>query len=284
MSNRHALILIDFQNDFLSADGRMPVAQTHVAPALAAAAHAVAAARGRGDVIIAVGNEFRADDWFMNLLRRRAAIAGSAGAAWCERLPLEAIAYFPKWAGSAFVNPDFEACLKHHHVTALTLTGVYARACVTATARDALARGYTVDLLAGAIACASDATRRRALARLARRGARVIENAELLSHDHLAPGEIQLSIPDAGAVFPQGPAQKIEQQPDSPRRFQMLVHHQPHLPRERDLSKQKPDRFGRARGDAGLPTVNADTGAQGRQQPRDQGMKPLSVNVVIISS
>jgi hypothetical protein len=33
-----------------------------------------------------------------------------------------------------------------------------------------------------------------------------------------------------------------------------------------------------------LPTVNADTGAQGRQQPRDQGMKPLSVNVVIISS
>jgi nicotinamidase/pyrazinamidase len=185
MSNRHALILIDFQNDFLNADGRMPVAQTQVGPALAAAARAVAAARGRGDLIVAVGNEFRANDWLMNLLRRRAAIAGSAGAAWCERLALEGIAYFPKWAGSAFVNSDFGACLKQHQITALTLTGVYARACVAATARDALANGYTVDLLAEAIACASDGTRRRALARLARRGARVIENAGYLGDGEL---------------------------------------------------------------------------------------------------
>jgi nicotinamidase-related amidase len=174
-SNRHALILIDFQNDFLNEHGKMPVARAQAAPALAAAASAVAGARRRGHLIIAVGNEFRPNDWFMNLLRRRAAIAGSIGAAWCESLPLEGIAYFPKWAGSAFINPDFEGCLQSHQITSLTLAGVFARFCVAATARDAVARGYAVDLLAPAIACASDATRKRALARLARRGARVVE-------------------------------------------------------------------------------------------------------------
>ncbi len=91
---------------------------------------------------LAVGNEFRPGDWFMNVLRRHAAIAGSRGAAWAGSLKLEGAAYFPKWAGSAFVNPDFEACLKSHRITSLTLTGVFARACVSATARDALARGY----------------------------------------------------------------------------------------------------------------------------------------------
>jgi nicotinamidase-related amidase len=128
--------------------------------------------------------------------------ANGAGAAWCERLALAGITYSPEQAGSAFVNLDFETCLKHHHFTALTLTGVYARACVAATARDALARGYAVDLLTKKIACASDATRRRALSRLAKRGARVLENADLLSHDHLVFDEVQLPIPDARAIFP----------------------------------------------------------------------------------
>ncbi len=172
-----ALILIDFQNDFLEADGKMPVARAQAAPALAAAAAAMADARRRGDLVIAVGNEFRPGDWFMNILRRHAAIAGSQGAAWAESLQLDGAAYFPKWAGSAFVNPDFEACLQCHRITSLTLTGVFARACVSATARDALARGYTVELLAGAIACASDASRRRALSRLEKRGAKLIESA-----------------------------------------------------------------------------------------------------------
>jgi len=201
-TNRHALILIDFQNDFLDERGRMPVARAQVAPALAAAATAMAAARGRGDLIVAVGNEFRPNDWLMNFLRRRAAIAGSFGAAWCESLPLEGMIYFPKWAGSAFVNPDFEACLKRHDIAWLTLTGVFARACVSATARDALARGYAVDLLAAAIACASDASRRRALARLVKRGARLIENAADLGDPDQRLGDVLQNASGASAICP----------------------------------------------------------------------------------
>ena len=54
---------------------------------------------------------------------------------------------------------------------------MFARACVTLTARGALARGFEVYALEDAIACASDATRARAVARLAQRGVHVVREA-----------------------------------------------------------------------------------------------------------
>jgi len=110
----------------------------------------------------------------MNLLRRYAAVAGSPGARWDSRVPLDGAAYFPKWAGSAFCNSDLEPWLREHGVGALVLAGLMARACVTATAKDALRRGFKVMLLEPAIACASDASRARALARLERKGAAMV--------------------------------------------------------------------------------------------------------------
>lgn len=168
---REALLLIDFQRDFLDDAGRMPVARNQVSPVLRAAADAVAQARSAGNAVVAVGNEFRRGDVVMNILRRHAAIAGSDGARWSDSLPLDAIPYFPKWAGSAFVNPDLDAWLRAKGITTLVIAGLYARACVTATVKDALARGYEVRILFDAVACRCDASRDRALARLAARGA-----------------------------------------------------------------------------------------------------------------
>lgn len=173
-AGRRALLLIDFQRDFLDSAGRMPVARSQVSSVLDAADEAMAQARKAGDFVIAIGNEFRPQDWLMNLLRRHASIAGSEGARWTEKLPLDGIRYFPKWAGSAFVNPELDRWLRSHDVRTLTLTGVFARACVTATAKDALAKGYAVQVLAGAVACKSDASRSRALARLEAAGVTVI--------------------------------------------------------------------------------------------------------------
>jgi nicotinamidase-related amidase len=84
---RRALLLIDFQDDFLEPDGRMPICRSQVAPVLAAAARAIEQARQAGDLVVAIGNEFRPDDRLMNLLRRHAAIAGSPGARWTNALP-----------------------------------------------------------------------------------------------------------------------------------------------------------------------------------------------------
>jgi nicotinamidase-related amidase len=169
-----ALILLDFQRDFLADDGRMPVARHHVAPVLAAARRAAEEARARGDLIVRVGNEFRRGDVVGNLLRRRAAVAGSVGTAWDDRIPADDASYVPKSAGSAFTNPALDAALAARGIRHLTIVGLFAKGCVSATAEAALRRGLTVEVLADAVACSSDRSRDRALRRLAARGARVI--------------------------------------------------------------------------------------------------------------
>jgi len=135
---RRALLLIDFQRDFLEPSGRMPVARAQVDSVLNAAARAMAEARDAGDLIVAIGNEFRPGDILMNLFRRNASILGSEGASWTDRLPLDGATYFPKWAGSAFVNPELNPWLRAHNVKTLVLAGLMAKACITATAKDAL--------------------------------------------------------------------------------------------------------------------------------------------------
>ena len=56
----------------------------------------------------------------------------------------------------------------------VVVAGLYARACVAATAKAALARGFHVQVLGDAVACRSDASREGALGRLRGFGAQVI--------------------------------------------------------------------------------------------------------------
>ena len=166
-----ALMLIDLQADFLDDDGRMPVARAHVAPMIAAAADAAALFKRCGRPVVAVGNEFRRSDVVMNFLRRYASVEGSPGARWDGRVPLDGAKYFPKWGGSAFGNPELEPWLRAQSVSTLVIGGLMARACVTATTKAAIERGFRVMLIEPAIACVSDRSRERALARLERKGA-----------------------------------------------------------------------------------------------------------------
>lgn len=174
-----ALLLLDFQHDFLSDQGRMPVARHQVAPVIAAANAAIGQARQAGIDIVAIGNEFRAGDWFMNLLRKNAALAGSPGAAWDARVDINGAVYFAKTRGNAFSNPELMAFLVEQRIQEIVLAGLYASACVTATAKGALAQGLKVRVLQEAVADASDRAREAALARLSRLGVTV--SAELES-------------------------------------------------------------------------------------------------------
>jgi len=166
-----ALMLIDLQADFLDDDGRMPVARAHVAPMIAAAAEALELFKRCGRPVVAVGNEYRRGDVVMNILRRYASLEGSPGARWDQRVPLDGAKYFPKWGGSAFGNPELEPWLRANGVGALVVAGLMARGCVTATTKAAIERGFRVMLIEPAIACMSDRSRERALARLERKGA-----------------------------------------------------------------------------------------------------------------
>jgi nicotinamidase-related amidase len=172
---RRALLLIDFQQDFLAEDGRMPVARDQVAPVLAATRAAVAQAQADGDLIVKVGNEFRRSDRIGNLLRHHAAVAGSAGTAWDVRAEVPGAPYLAKWKGSAYCNPELPRLLAREGVGQVTLCGLFARACVTATAKAALASGLRVTVLGDAVACASDASRAEALSRLARQGIEIAD-------------------------------------------------------------------------------------------------------------
>jgi hypothetical protein len=102
---RRALFLIDFQYDFLSDDGNMPVDRGQVQAVVQAARFAIGRAQGAGDLIIKIGNEFRPSDIVGNALRHRAAIAGSPGADWDPRVDPEDSVYVAKWKSNAFCNP-----------------------------------------------------------------------------------------------------------------------------------------------------------------------------------
>jgi nicotinamidase-related amidase len=132
----------------------------------------MAFARASAIPIVAIGNEFEPGDWLGNLFRRRASIRGSPGALWDERLSLGGAYYLPKARSDAFSNPQLEATLRSLGVERVVAAGLFAQACVSATVRSALARGFEVSLLADAIAGSSDASRERAIGRLVKGGAR----------------------------------------------------------------------------------------------------------------
>jgi nicotinamidase-related amidase len=165
-----ALLLIDFQQDFLAPTGRMPVDQGQVQPVIEAAQHAVEEAQHNGDLIVKIGNEFRPSDVVGNVFRHHAAMKGSPGAAWDDRIDPPGAIYLPKWKSDAFCNPDLAALLEEAHVGQIQLAGLYAKACVSATAKAARKRGLSVQVIGDAIACSSDKSRLDALDKLRRAG------------------------------------------------------------------------------------------------------------------
>ena len=172
---RRALLLIDFQYDFLADNGRMPVDRSQVWPVVQAARSAIETAQGAGDLIIKIGNEFRPSQLFGNAIRNHAAIVSSPGADWDPRVDAEDSVYVAKWKSNAFCNPELSRLLKDSQIVQVCLAGLFARACVTATAKGAMAQGLQVQVIVDAVACKSNASRSAALARLAKHGMQLVE-------------------------------------------------------------------------------------------------------------
>jgi biuret amidohydrolase len=169
-----ALLLIDFQEDFLAPNGRMPVDQGQVQPVIDAAQHAVEEARRNGDLIVKIGNEFRPSDVIANVFRHHAAMRGSPGMAWDDRIDPPGATYLPKWKSDAFCNPALVTLLEEAHVGHIRVAGLYAKACVSATAKAAHKRGFSVEVIGEATACTSEKSRENALDRLRSIGIAVV--------------------------------------------------------------------------------------------------------------
>jgi nicotinamidase-related amidase len=128
MPHRSALLLVDFQRDFLADNGRMPISRSQVEPLIIQTNRAISAARAQGVHIVAVANEFSPDDRLMNVLRRNAAIAGSEGAAWDERVTVHDAPYFTKTRGDAFSNERLRDHLATLGIEEVVLAGLMAKA------------------------------------------------------------------------------------------------------------------------------------------------------------
>ncbi len=143
--NRAAL-LMDLQVDFLASTGaRMPVGEPDASRVIALANQVLDGTLLPGCLPILVVNEFPRSDRIGNLFRHGAAIAGTPGSALDARIRSRpGVMIVPKRQPSAFTNPALDAALKAGAVTELWVLGVFAEACVRATAVDGMRRGYSV--------------------------------------------------------------------------------------------------------------------------------------------
>ncbi|MGH6958377.1 MAG: cysteine hydrolase family protein [Caulobacteraceae bacterium] len=169
---RTALLAMDLQRDFLEPGGRLPIEAVQIGAVVAGMNRALIRAARGGVAVVYVLNAYDLLDP-SNLTRNFAALRGSPGAALDPRVTVvQGAPIVRKKVPDAFSNPALADWLARERITRLAVGGVYADACVTATCRSALKRGYAVEVLADAVGARSEAARRHAVADLVRRGAR----------------------------------------------------------------------------------------------------------------
>ena len=177
---RTALLVLDFQVDFLQPGGRLPVAQDQVPGMLEATNQVIRAAEARGMEVIYIGNEFSRWNLPANWFRNNAAVRDQPWARLDERVIVINDQYFPKRRGNAFSNPRLGEFLQTRRVRHVILAGVFANACVHFTAMGALRRGYRVTVLSDAVAATNAGKRDAALQRMHRRGVEIANSSSVV--------------------------------------------------------------------------------------------------------
>lgn len=175
--NGTALLVVDMQRDLLEADGRLPVDQGMVTNLLAATNRAIRAAEAHGVPVVYIVNAFPAWDPG-NLFRRLACIDGRPGADLDPRIARVEGETFTKRRGDAFHNRALEGWLADAGIARLVVAGVQTDACVSATVRGAISRGFAVTVLRDAVASTSERRNALGLIKCAETGARLARSAE----------------------------------------------------------------------------------------------------------
>jgi nicotinamidase-related amidase len=154
-----ALILLNYQVDYLRADGRMPVAQDQVDGLIRATNKMIRAMLQWPNPVIYTVNEFSPFQPISDISQNFSAMRFEPGSALDPRINYLAGVYFSNDEWNAFNNPEFERHLQLIGVGHLVLAGVYPERSMLETAREAKRRGYTVTVISDAVA-SSDAHRR----------------------------------------------------------------------------------------------------------------------------
>lgn len=181
------ILFVDFQRDFLEANGRLTIGAMRAAVILTNAARLLAAARtGKIDAMFIV-SEFSPADRFANFFRRHSAIRGSIGAEIDPRIAAAGFPVFSKEASDAFSNPALSAYLRKKELTRLAIAGVFAEGCVRATVNSAVKRGYQVTVMADAVASNKDWKKRAGIWSMRKKGASIKSCAAFLEEEPMKP-------------------------------------------------------------------------------------------------
>jgi nicotinamidase-related amidase len=135
-----ALVLIDYQNEYLAG----PLALPDAAAALQAAARLLALARAAGTPIFHVAHKGRPGGLFDRAAERGGIVAALA--------PQSGEAVIEKGLPNAFAGTDLQAALAATGRKNIVVAGFMTHMCVSSTARAALDLGYRVTIPANACA------------------------------------------------------------------------------------------------------------------------------------
>ncbi len=162
-----ALVLIEFQREWLAPDGKMGAFVPEIGPfadAAARAAHLLAAARVAGLPVAHVGYQFRAGHpelghatlGLRKTLREYDMFTGASArfADGFEPRPDEFVVA-GRLGVSAFAGSDLEGYLRNNRIERLYLAGFALQTCVESTLRDAHDRGYEAYVVEDATAAFS---------------------------------------------------------------------------------------------------------------------------------
>ncbi len=170
----NALFILDMQTDLLAANGRFPVAQEQVAGAINKTNQAIKEAAACSIPVVYINNGFWPWDPG-NLFRGRCCIRNQIGAELDPRVyVLSGAPEFIKSRASAFSSPEFAQWVAQQRLESAAIAGVYADACVRATAIAAVQRGIQVTVLADAVAASKQRTRDAGLEKMIKAGAEVM--------------------------------------------------------------------------------------------------------------
>lgn len=178
---KNALIILDIQKDFVGENARMPVAKHQIEPMLKNINTIIDTYKLKNIPVLYIGNEFEKNQYISNWFRNKASMKGTEGATMDERLLIINKLYFSKKVGSAFSNSNFVGYLQENKIEHLTIVGLYAEGCVTATVKGALQKTMKVTVVKDAVAGASDMKREKSLSNLSSKGVFVVSTKELLS-------------------------------------------------------------------------------------------------------
>jgi maleamate amidohydrolase len=156
-----ALVLLNYQLDYLRANGRMPVGQDQVGGLIKATNKMIAAMRQQPLPVIYTVNEFSPFELVSDLEQNFSALRFESGSTLDKRINYLGGVYFSNQDWDAFANPQFEEHLQLIGAGQLVLAGTYPERAALDTAREGKRRGYTVTVISDAVA-SSDAQRREA--------------------------------------------------------------------------------------------------------------------------